>query len=142
MIHYVDVSGSMRDQDLIQVAQIIVNCALSGDSVYAIAYDPEKLSLTRNLEHQLLNSSVRGSGFVLDRYDGLLKSNHKLDVNNTLYTDDVFSNVHYHHTNFRFQNVFVVPACPVCLCSCPDGINIHINSSEDVLHNVYSVHNV
>ena len=142
MIHYIDVSGSMRDEDLVQVAQIVVNRVRIGDSIYAIAYDAEKLSLTQNLEYQLLHTRVRSSGFLLSRYSGLLMDNRKLDVNDTFYTDIVFnSSADYIDINFRFQNTFVVPACPVCFCSCPRNLEYHIKKTLDVANSVYLIHN-
>ncbi len=140
MIHYIDVSGSMRDEDLIQVSKIIFKNFQSHDKIYtvstAVTPVPDKFVNEFDLpSYLILDCPDRYGGFSPDP-DIREDQQGELTI---LYTDGA---VLSRYKNY-FIEIFTLPACPVCLCSCPEefgGIQRHLDATNDASHSIYIVH--
>jgi hypothetical protein len=143
MIHYVDVSGSMTDKLLIEIAYLLSKkrCKI-GDRIFTLSGSLEEIPLRQFgfIQRDLLHASNRYGGFrpeaLADKINSCRSDRQELRV---LYTDGELQPEWL--TEEVFSEVFIVPACPICSCSCPIGVNDHVRKTTDAEHSMYLIHN-
>ena len=115
----------MSTDYLMQIAQIVGKNIRPTDKIYAISSEiVEICPNAHSLEWHLLNVVNRHSGLILSSYIDKIREYKKLDPNSVLYTDGILPQFREFYFEL-FKDIFYVPACPVCFCSCPNGTDIY-----------------